>query len=391
MNNILYTFHVTTIFSLLLSGIFIVSIRGFNRPILFMSLNRFISVAVTTLIMFQTLHLPIYGRILWNPLIIITILTVNPLLFAYIFGMLRPGAPGIRFWLWTYLPTAVLVMLFLTFEAHYGKLPLVSKYSELRNYLNMPQLWILFAGTGFSGALISVYTVRAIGMLRRHKRALKSNFSCTEGCTLGWMWWAICLTLFKWLILITGITLEGQTSAMAGVLFFTVEPVIIAVLVIRQKDLYRPPAAKEKNAVDSLSEYRQDYPELSPEKRNALQKHLLRLLHEEEVYKNPELCCDKLCEMLNTNRSCLSLIINKDMKTTFYGLINNRRLEKSKELMKNPDYRDMPLATVAELSGFKSPVIFSRIFKQTNEMTPKEWRKEALQAVNKLVYALPDN
>ena len=340
----------------------------------FMLLNRFVGVLFGLFIMLQVYQTPLYGRALWNPSHVLMSLTLYPMLFLYVFDMLRPGSVSRRLLMFTFLPTAALTALYFTFEALFGKLPLFAYYADLRNYLNMPQLWVEFVGAGLSVVLMGYFTVRAVGMLRLHKRNLESNFSYTEGSTLGWMWFAIGIALFQWFVVMMGITLEGNLGQMIALFLFTIEPTIVTALIIRQKDLYGNP----DGSIEPDFEPDDDIAELSPEKRNFIQRRFLSMLYEEEVYKNPELSCRKLCEMLGTNRSYLSLIINKDMQTTFYELINNCRLEKSKELMKNPDNRNMPLATIAELSGFKNPVVFSRLFKQSNEKTPKEWRKEVL-------------
>jgi AraC-like DNA-binding protein len=349
MSSIIYTLHIATIISLLLSGIFIVTVRGFKSPTLYTSLDRFVSAFLVTVNIFQTYHTPIYGQLLWNPLHLLMGMSVYPFMFAYIFDMVRPGCIRTRFWLTAYLPPAVLAALFFIFEALFGRLPLFSRYADLRNFLDMPQLWVLFAAAAFSIAMISLYTVRAVGQLRLHRRNLTSDFSSLEGNTLGWMGWAIGITLFKWLLLMARITVEGHTFSLAGLFLFTVEPVIITALILRQKDLYGATASNGKDF-----EQPDDGSEVTPEKSNLLKQRLLALLEKDGVYKNPDLDRTKLSEMMNTNRTRLSLIINRDMNTTFFDLINTCRINKSLELMKDPLHRDMSISTIAELCGFKS-------------------------------------
>jgi AraC-like DNA-binding protein len=80
--------------------------------------------------------------------------------------------------------------------------------------------------------------------------------------------------------------------------------------------------------------------------------------------------------MLGTNRKYLSQVINQDMNTTFYELINTFRLNKSLKMMGNPVHRNTNLSIIAELCGFKSPSAFSTFYKQAYGTTPTEWRKE---------------
>jgi AraC-like DNA-binding protein len=106
---------------------------------------------------------------------------------------------------------------------------------------------------------------------------------------------------------------------------------------------------------------------------------LLTLLEKDEIFKDPELNIEKIRQMLSTNRTYLSKIINHDMNTTFYQLINNYRLTKSISMMKDPIHRNTPLNSIADICGFKSLSAFSIFFKQMYGKTPSEWREENLE------------
>ena len=368
-SNIIFIFHLTSIFSVFLSGVYIMAIRGTRPPIVYLSLERFLFTLLITLNLFQAYQTPIYGQALWNPLHVLMLLTFPSLLFAYIFGMSRPGSTGVRFWLTAYLPAAALVALYFTFEALFGRLPLCSTYAEVRHSLHLPQIWVVFAGAGFATVMISIYTIRAIRMLWQHKRNLESNFSYTEGSTLGWMWWIIAITLSKYLPYFIQVIMEGSVKFI-GMTFMSLEPIIITILVIRQKDLYRMPARSK----DIISAREGDPTGWSLEKRKSLQRDLLVLLRKDEIFKDPELSNEKVCEMLGTNRTYLWQVINLDMNTTFYKLINTQRLNKATTMMKDPQNRKMPLKSIAEICGFKSQYALSILFKQTYGQTPTEWR-----------------
>jgi len=103
---------------------------------------------------------------------------------------------------------------------------------------------------------------------------------------------------------------------------------------------------------------------------------LLVLLRKDEIFKDPELNNEKVCEMLGTNRTYLWQVITHDMNTTFYKLINTKRLNKATTMMKDLQHRKMPLKNIAEICGFKSLRAFSVLFKQMYGKTPTEWRKE---------------
>ena len=368
MNLFVYTLNILIICCYLLSGIFILLLRGARPPVLYMLLNRFLGALFGLGILLQVSQTPIYGRVLWNPSHVLMSLTLYPLLFTYVFSLLRPDSVKGCFLLLTFLPATALTALYFVFEAHYGRLPLFEVYDDLRNHLDMPQLWVKFAATGLSGAMMVFFTVRAIGMLRRHKHYLESDFSYTEGSTLEWMWGAIGITFFQWSVVLACITVEGGIAQMIALFLFIAEPVFVTALILRQKDLQSKSDTDVELGVDATG--------LSSEKRKKLQSDLLVLLEKEEIFKDAELNTDKICKMLNTNRTYLWQVINQDMKITFYELINNRRLEKSTKIMSNPQYRDLPLYNVSEICGFKTVNAFSTLFKRKYGKTPSEWRKD---------------
>jgi AraC-like DNA-binding protein len=192
------------------------------------------------------------------------------------------------------------------------------------------------------------------------------------------MWFAIGMALFQWCVVLTAIMVEGGVGHKIGLFLFIIEPTIVTALILRQKDLYKTPAGVKTVANKPDGEIE----ELTSEKRNLLKNELLLLIEKNEIYKDPELNRDKVCSLLNTNRTYLYQVINVDLKKNFYELINDTRLNKSIEVMKNPQSRNMSLTMIAEQCGFKSLRAFGAYFKQVYGKTPTEWRKEALSDGN---------
>jgi len=373
-NNFVYTFSIIIVCTYLLSAIYVAAVRGFKPPITYMLLYRFAGALLASINIVQTLHTDIAGQIVWNPIHVLMLLTLYPMMFVYVFGMLRPDIVGGRFLLLTFLPAAVLTALYFVFDTLYGTLPLFASYADLRHFLDRPQLWVLFVGVGVSVAMMSMITIRATGMLRQHKRDLELNFSYTEGCNLGWMWWAIGITLFKWSLVMTATMVEGGIGQLIALCFFPIEPTIITALVVRQNDLYSPPPSLDDDTeIDPDCPVNDSIPEQQSKKREALKNHLLSLLEKDKIYTNPELNSDRVCAMMATNRTYLSQIINQDLNTTFYQLINTYRLKKATDILLN---RNMPLRSISDICGFKSVSAFCTFFKQVHGKTPTEWVNE---------------
>jgi len=71
----------------------------------------------------------------------------------------------------------------------------------------------------------------------------------------------------------------------------------------------------------------------------------------------------------------LSKLLNRYMKKNFYDMLNEARIEKAKELLRDPKFR---IGEVSEMVGFSDISHFSRIFKKAANISPKEYRNNIM-------------
>ena len=69
----------------------------------------------------------------------------------------------------------------------------------------------------------------------------------------------------------------------------------------------------------------------------------------------------------------LSKLLNKHTGKTFSDILNGARMDKSKELLKDPSLR---ICDVAEMVGFQDLAHFSRVFKKMEGMSANEYRNK---------------
>jgi len=110
-----------------------------------------------------------------------------------------------------------------------------------------------------------------------------------------------------------------------------------------------------------------------PESSSPMQKALIKLLEEEQIYLCPDLTVDDVVKRLGTNPKYLSAILHNDMHTSFCSLINEYRVNKAKELLKSTDNK---ISNVAMMCGFNSVQSFYRTFAKIVGKTPNNWRIE---------------
>lgn len=102
---------------------------------------------------------------------------------------------------------------------------------------------------------------------------------------------------------------------------------------------------------------------------------LQSFLSEKEPYTNPDLTLEMLAKECNIPINRLSLIINRGMNKNFYDLINEKRIEKSKVLLKEMG-TETTIEYVAYESGFNSRASFYRAFKKHTGFTPTEFLRK---------------
>lgn len=143
-----------------------------------------------------------------------------------------------------------------------------------------------------------------------------------------------------------------------------------------------------------LAEIRNDLGLAAEIQRNALLLELLSNLHKNYASKGrnenplmeaqkyimrnlPEpISLDILARKANMSRSNFMKVFKERMGYTPINLINKLRIERAQELMQL--YSSAKLSEIAEMSGFKDPYYFSRVFKKWTKMSPKDFRKHKI-------------
>jgi len=85
----------------------------------------------------------------------------------------------------------------------------------------------------------------------------------------------------------------------------------------------------------------------------------------------------QLADELQITPYMLSTYLNMVLDTNFNGWVNSLRIKESMRLML--EFPKMPMSEVSDKSGFSDPCVFSRVFRRTMGMTPRDYRKEGGQ------------
>lgn len=93
----------------------------------------------------------------------------------------------------------------------------------------------------------------------------------------------------------------------------------------------------------------------------------------EELYTQVGITIVQLAQQLNTNRTTLSVAINKNEDANFNTFINKLRIDKAKKLM--TEQAELTIADICLQVGYTDPSNFTRSFKSIIGCTPFAWRK----------------
>jgi TolB-like protein/AraC-like DNA-binding protein/Tfp pilus assembly protein PilF len=111
----------------------------------------------------------------------------------------------------------------------------------------------------------------------------------------------------------------------------------------------------------------------------AYKNKLLAHLNDTNPYLDPSLSLRLLADQIGIHPNQLSWLLNEHIGKSFNEFINAYRIQKFKELAKDPSNSNLTLIGMAYDSGFNSKTVFNTYFKKDTGLTPKQFLKEQSQ------------
>ena len=102
---------------------------------------------------------------------------------------------------------------------------------------------------------------------------------------------------------------------------------------------------------------------------------LQELLEDDKIFRQKNLTESKLTEMLDTNTTYLSSIINNRFGISFKTLLNKYRVDEARRLLVSKEYSNYSIEGIANEVGYQSRSAFYQVFKQNTGMTPSAYVK----------------
>lgn len=135
-------------------------------------------------------------------------------------------------------------------------------------------------------------------------------------------------------------------------------------------DVLRGKASEEEVAEeDYLTQPRSALPELTND--DSLLSRFQHLMVEQRLFLRPQLTLPDVADILHTNKTYVSKVVNDNYKVSFPELINTLRVDYAEQFILNN--REVRQEEVARACGFISASSFNNIFKKVTGMPPKQW------------------
>ncbi|MBQ7690833.1 MAG: helix-turn-helix transcriptional regulator [Muribaculaceae bacterium] len=250
-------------------------------------------------------------------------------------------------------------------------------------------------------------------MMREHDDYVRDNYADTEGRTLGTLnnlmvvVFATSLASFvanlvgrsffdngnTWLLAVPSIVFSALLFAVAYVSMKQDYPMVGNVgdddIDLETADLVREhtengqytdvaedggePATARNASEDNPANPDQNDADNEPGKLANLYDDIMRFLKDEKLFLKHDLRIADLVDLVHSNRNYIQQAIHAEMGCTFSELVNRLRVEYAVELMRK--HPEMPVAVVADKSGYQSLASFYRNFKLINGCTPKDFKR----------------
>lgn len=226
--------------------------------------------------------------------------------------------------------------------------------------------------------LISVtfYPLYVWYLYRKRQQLLKSQEVSHH--ILEFSWIRVIVILF---LLSTGISMiRLTTELMVGVAYFEVWDILRYVILVtvigfyglKYGMVYQPEVLNEPNQ----KETKYKHSSLQEGEMKASVDQINRFFQENNAYLLSDFSLAKLSKAVDIPKHHLSQIINAAMSTTFYDLVNTKRIDYALSRLKEGDTLNITLEGLGYECGFNSKSAFFHHFKKKTGKTPGQFKKE---------------
>ncbi|WP_040497647.1 helix-turn-helix domain-containing protein [Fulvivirga imtechensis] len=202
-----------------------------------------------------------------------------------------------------------------------------------------------------------LYIVRGYRMIRKAKSRME------HPATIQWLTLLTVALVALWVVYVLNL-LEENVPYVLGPVLYSVVVYGITFIVIKKDYINQPGNAKYKTTPLPEGEIDQIFDRAE------------KLLLKNNLYRNSDLTLRQLGGILKVSPQKLSMAVNTRFKSNFNDFVNHYRIKEAQQRMRNEEFKNHTIASVAYEVGFNSLTSFNSAFKKETGQTPSAYRKE---------------
>ncbi len=246
--------------------------------------------------------------------------------------------------------------------------------SNLYTIVGIKESISLIARVVFSLQAI-IYLLMAIRLANKHNAIIPNFYSNTEGLKLDWVRNLSIIMLFAASFGIT-LAILGRSFFIDHELMLFIPSVLFGIIYFMIGFYGNQQKMLSDEMVEELKKplIKTESENLDNSQTQSLKSKLLILFEKDKIYINPDLRITSIAEILGTNRTYISRLINEEFNMNFNEFVNQFRVKEAESLLNGNEHDAYTLDFIAEKSGFGNTNSFTRSFKEINGLTPGRYR-----------------
>lgn len=254
----------------------------------------------------------------------------------------------------------------------------ISFVNELRDAPTMQFFLILFE------ILFQVYFIASFFVIRKAKIVYLENYTNPDISKLNALYKITILyyvvhflVLIRWWVtFVYGFGDLREWIVMLDGFSFFVCTCWYLFVALNNPDFFRGINAQLKPIKEVVSEEKST-PEIDEEKNKQIES-LKIFMVKNEPYLDSSLTIQNLAEQVEMPVKDLSALINLYMDKHFFDFVNEYRIEKAMQILKDSSQKELTVLEILYKVGFNSKSSFNTSFKKYTGKTPTDFRKETL-------------
>jgi len=230
------------------------------------------------------------------------------------------------------------------------------------------------------------YMLIIFNIIKNYKAIYSENHTDSDNSSYKWLFQmtvfflvAHCFVVFRFLLAYTDYNLLLNWSNIIIGIFALSISCWFVLKGLKNADIFK---GVDANMVASYEELKKEYitsDEASFDIRKSVEMtsqmdFVKKYVLESELYLEPSLTIQELSKQVSIPVRDLSLLINRYSNQHFFDFINEFRIEKAKQIMKDPSNKKLTILEILYQVGFNSKSSFNTAFRKFTNQTPTSFR-----------------